>query len=300
MPLVLLGNACASTDNDETFNLTEISQGIYVHQGKHVDLDHTDHDDIANIGFIAGEECIAVIDTGGSIAIGNKLRTAIKTVSPLPVCYVINTHIHFDHVLGNSAFKADQPKFVGHENLVLEIEQNRPFFLSEFAANLGENPDGASIIGPDIAVSDQLDLDLGNRVITLNAHSPAHSYTDLSIYDSKTGTLWLSDLLFIDRIPVLDGNLKGWLKTMEELKLQDANHVIPGHGIVTMAWPRASAAQGNYLTMLLTETRDEINKGTFMEEVIESVGKTEKTKWLLHEQSHKRNVSKAFTELEWE
>ena len=52
--------------------------------------------------------------------------------------------------------------------------------------------------------------------------------------------------------------------------------------------------------MLLSETRKEIDKGTFMEEVIESVGKTEKTKWLLHEQNHKRNVTKAFIELEWE
>ena len=37
-----------------------------------------------------------------------------------------------------------------------------------------------------------------------------------------------------------------------------------------------------------------------MEEVVDSVGKSEKTEWLLHEQNHGRNVTRAFTELEWE
>ena len=300
LALALIGSAYASTDGDGTFNLTEISAGVYVHQGKHVDLEHVDHDDIANIGFIVGDDCIAVIDTGGSVDIGARLRKAINTISSLPVCYVINTHIHFDHVLGNAAFREDQPGFVGHENLALEMEHNRPFFLSEFAANLGENPGDASIIGPDITVSDQLDLDLGSRVITLNAHPVSHSHTDLSVYDHKTGTLWLSDLLFIDRIPALDGSLKGWLKTMEILKSQPANHVIPGHGPITLPWPEAASSQDRYLDLLLSETREEITKGTFMEDVIEVVGETEKTRWLLHEQNHRRNVTRAFTELEWE
>ena len=298
--LALIGNAYASPDNKEAFNLKEISQGVYVHQGKHVDLEHVDHDDIANIGFITGDECIAVIDTGGSVTIGHALKNAIKNISSLPVCYVINTHIHFDHVLGNIAFKEYEPEFVGHENLVEEMKHNRSFFLSEFTADLGVNPGDASIIGPDIAVSGRLDLDLGNRVITLSAYPPSHSYTDLSIYDNNTGTLWLSDLLFIDRIPVLDGSLKGWLKTMEALKLQQANHVIPGHGTITLPWPDASNAQDSYLTMLLNDTRKEIAAGTFMEEVVDSVGKSEKTEWLLHEQNHGRNVTRAFTELEWE
>ena len=298
--LALIGNAYAGTENTGTFNLTEISRGIYVHQGKHVDMDHVDHDDIANIGFITGDECIAVIDTGGSVNIGHALKNAIKHTSPLPVCYVINTHVHFDHVLGNIAFKEYEPEFVGHENLIEEMEQNRSFFLSEFAANLGENPGDASIIGPDIGVSGRLELDLGNRVITLIAHPPSHSYTDLSIYDNNTGTLWLSDLLFIERIPALDGSLKGWLKTMEALKLQQANHVIPGHGTITLPWPDAASAQDRYLNTLLSETRKEIEEWTFMEEVLNKVGKSEKTRWLLHEQNHKRNVSKAFSELEWE
>ena len=296
----MAANSHASEDKHEAFNLTGISEGVYVHQGIHVDLEHPDHDDIANIGFIVGDDCIAVIDTGGSVDIGLALKNAIKSISSLPVCYVINTHIHFDHVLGNAAFKEDQPGFVGHENLALEMEHNRPFFLSEFAADLGENPGDASIIGPDITVSDQLDLDLGNRVITLNAHPVSHSHTDLSVYDHKTGTLWLSDLLFIDRIPALDGSLKGWLKTMEILKSQPANHVIPGHGPITLSWPEAASSQDRYLNLLLSETRQEIAKGTFMEEVIEIVGETEKTRWLLHEQNHRRNVTRAFTELEWE
>ncbi|MDE0286087.1 MAG: quinoprotein relay system zinc metallohydrolase 2 [Gammaproteobacteria bacterium] len=296
----IISGAHASEEQDDGFNLTEVSEGIYVHQGKHVDLDHADHDDIANIGFIIGDKCIAVIDTGGSITVGLALKNAIKSKSSLSVCYVINTHIHFDHVLGNIAFTEYGPEFVGHENLGQEMEHNRSFFLSEFAADLGDDPSEDTIIGPDIAVSDKLDLDLGNRLITLSAHPPSHSFTDLSIYDHKTGTLWLSDLLFIDRIPVFDASLKGWLKTMEILKTQQANHVIPGHGTITLPWPDAANAQDNYLNMLLRETRKEIGKGTFMEEVIEIVGKTEKTEWLLHEQNHGRNVSRAFLELEWE
>ena len=298
--LLLSGNACASENSAEAFNLTRIDAGVYVHEGKHLGLEHTDADDIANIGFIVGEECIAVIDTGGSVAIGRNLRQAIRRTSSLPVCYVINTHVHFDHVLGNVVFKQDAPTFIGHENLALEMEQGRAFFLSEFSANLGDNPTEASIVGPDVTVADQLELDLGNRMITLTAYPPSHSYTDLSVYDHKTGTLWLSDLLFIDRIPALDGSLKGWLKTMEILKTQQANHVIPGHGPITLPWPDAAGAQDAYLSILLNRTREAIANGAFMEEVIETVGKTEKTQWLLHEENHQRNVTRAFTELEWE
>ena len=298
LPLLCIGSIV--TASEPAFNLTQVSEGIFVHQGKHVGLEHADNDDIANIGFIVGEECIAVIDTGGSVAIGQALKQVMRHTSSLPVCYVINTHVHFDHVLGNLAFKEYDPTFVGHENLAPGMEQNRSFFLSEFTANLGENPTGSSVIGPDITVSDTLELDLGNRVITLKAHPPAHTYTDLSVYDHKTGTLWLSDLLFIDRIPALDGSLKGWLQTMEALKARQANHVIPGHGPITLPWPDAANAQDAYLNMLLKHTREEIAKGAFMEDIIENVGKAEKTQWLLHEENHKRNVSRAFTELEWE
>ncbi|NIQ14495.1 MAG: hypothetical protein GTO02_08865, partial [Candidatus Dadabacteria bacterium] len=62
-----------ASDSGESFNLSEVAPGVFLHKGKHVEIDHTHHDDIANIGFIIGNKCVAVIDSGGSINIGNKL-----------------------------------------------------------------------------------------------------------------------------------------------------------------------------------------------------------------------------------
>ena len=72
----------------------EIQPGIFVHQGEHLDVDEGYHGDICNIGFILGDEGVAVIDTGGSLKIGNQLLAAIRGKTELPIKYVINTHVH--------------------------------------------------------------------------------------------------------------------------------------------------------------------------------------------------------------
>ena len=97
--------------------LHPVSDGIYYHQGVHQDATANNIGAIANVGFIVGEQCVAVIDSGGSYHEGKLLRNAIRQHTSLSVCYVINTHVHPDHILGNAAFKADNPKFVGHEKL---------------------------------------------------------------------------------------------------------------------------------------------------------------------------------------
>ena len=284
----------------EVFNLEQIAQGIYLHRGIHVEFTHPQHDDIANIGFIVGEKCIAVIDTGGSVDIGQILLLSIREISNLPICYVINTHVHFDHILGNLGFLRESPQFVGHTKLTDAVEQNRSFFLEQFKADLGSKPNLDSIIGPSLTVNKTMDLDLGNRMIRLTAHPAAHSHTDLTVLDLETKTLWTGDLVFRERIPSLDGKLKGWLAVLEDLHNQNIDLAIPGHGTSSKNWPQTYAAERAYLTMLLTDTRKAIAKGQFLEDAIKFIGKHEKQGWLLHEQHHSRNVTKAFTELEWE
>ena len=302
--LILLFPAFASLafagGDPEPFNLKQVADGIYLHSGVHVEFTHPQHDDIANIGFIVGDNCIAVIDTGGSVTIGEELLLSIRKISNLPICYVINTHVHFDHILGNLAFSQESPSFVGHQQLSDAVEHNREFFLQQFNADLGPTPNKDSIIGPNLSVDKTMDLDLGNRIISLTAYPTAHSHTDLTVFDQQTKTLWTGDLVFRERIPSLDGKLKGWLAVLEALQSEAIDIAIPGHGTTSDDWPETFAAEMSYLSMLLNDTRQAISKGQFLEEAVSSIGKDEKQDWLLREQHHSRNVTKAFTELEWE
>ncbi len=286
--------------DEEPFNLEQVAEGNYLHKGVHVEFSHSQHDDIANIGFIIGDKCIAVIDTGGSYIVGQQLLLSIREISTLPVCYVINTHVHFDHILGNLAFLNEKSQFVGHKQLADAVEQNRDFFLNQFQNELGPSPSKESIIGPDILVDKTMELDLGNRLIRLTAYQTAHSTTDLTVLDLNTKTMWAGDLIFRERIPALDGKLKGWLAVLDLLQNLEIDLAIPGHGTSSHHWPQTYAAEKFYLETLLNETREAIAKGKFLEDVVETIGKSEKQKWLLHEQHHRRNVTKAFTELEWE
>ena len=284
----------------ESFNLEQVADGIYLHQGVHVEFTHPQHDDIANIGFIVGNDCIAVIDTGGSVTIGQELLLSIREFSNLPICYVINTHVHFDHILGNLAFKNEDPQFVGHIKLIDAIEQSRDFFLEQSKNDLGPAPNRNSIVGPNLGVDKTMELDLGNRLLRLTAYQTAHSNTDLTVLDLETKTLWTGDLVFRERIPALSGKLKGWLAVLETLQNQEINLAIPGHGTISHDWPQTYAAEKFYLTMLLNDARKAIKNGQFLEDAVNSIGKEEKQEWLLYEQHHTRNVTKAFTELEWE
>ena len=282
------------------FKITEVAPGVYVHQGIHADLDDPGREDIANIGFVVGDRCVAVIDTGGSIAIGRKLKETITRKTSLPVCYVINTHVHFDHVLGNHAFKRENPKFVGHHHWLQALKANRQFFVASFANEIGPETATDRIVVPDTLVKKPLVLDLGNRKLVLTAYKTAHSSQDLSVLDEKTKTLWLSDLLFMDRIPSIDGSLKGWIDVSNKLRKIRVSRVIPGHGPVTADWPKAMDDQLRYLSVLRADIRSLIHSGKYLEDALISAGQSEKNRWLLFDQYHNRNVIRSFTELEWE
>jgi quinoprotein relay system zinc metallohydrolase 2 len=280
--------------------VTEIASGIFVHNGVHEEASAANEDAIANIGFIIGDDAVAVIDPGGSFAEGSALRAAIRARTDQPIRYVILTHVHPDHIFGAAAFRDDHPDFVGHAKLPGALAQRGDYYLRRLHSALGDEASGTEIVVPTVLVSDRLDLDLGHRRLTLRAQGPAHTDNDLTIFDQKTRTFWLADLLFADRIPVIDGSVVGWLERLDELTAISADRAVPGHGPLYVPWPGAAEPERRYLTAVARDTRAAIKSGIGIANAYRQVANSERGKWLLFDEYHPRNVTASYKELEWE
>jgi quinoprotein relay system zinc metallohydrolase 2 len=281
--------------------VTEVAAGVFVHQGAHEETSADNRGDIANIGFIVGSRCVAVIDTGGSMEVGAGLRQAVRRQTSLPVCYVINTHAHPDHVFGNAAFAQDKAVFVGHGNLASALQNRWPHYRRSLARALGEErASQAAMILPSRTVTADMTLDLGGREVLLRAWPTAHTDADLTVLDRSTGALWLGDLLFVGRVPSLDGSLKGWLAAMEALRAMPVRIAIPGHGAPSRDWPSALNAQQRYLQALREDTRAAVRAGKTLTQAVAAAEQAGAGAWLLFDAYHGRNVTTAYTELEWE
>jgi quinoprotein relay system zinc metallohydrolase 2 len=280
--------------------VTEIALGIFVHNGVHEEASAANDDAIANIGFIIGAAAVAVVDPGGSFEEGSALRAAIRARTDRPIRYVILTHVHPDHIFGAAAFREDHPDFVGHAKLPGALAQRGDYYLRRLQGALGDDAAGSEIVLPTVLVSDSLELDLGNRRLTLRAHGPAHTDNDLTVFDQNTRTFWLADLLFVDRIPVIDGSIVGWLKQLDELTAIPADRAVPGHGPVSVPWPAAAEPERRYLAAVAHDTRAAIKAGIGIANAYREVANSERGHWLLFDEYHPRNVTASYKELEWE
>jgi quinoprotein relay system zinc metallohydrolase 2 len=282
-------------------NISEVAPGLFVQKGHHALVSAENAGDISNLSIIVGKDAVAVVDTGGSITVGRGLREAIKAITDKPIRYVINTHMHPDHVFGNAAFEADKPAFVAHHKMARGLSARAENYFKSSTRLIGEAAfAGTTIVMPTEHVKDRIELDLGDRVLTLVARPTAHTDNDLTIFDQSTGTLILGDLLFSEHCPTLDGSIAGWIKLIETMRSENAKRVIPGHGPASMTWPDALDPLDRYLRRIADDVRSMIKAGVPIGEAVKTAGAQEKAQWLLSDEFHVRNVTAAYAELEWE
>lgn len=285
----------------------QVAPGVYVHFGQHKDIDEGYDGDIANIGFIVGSEAVAVIDTGGSYAVGLALHEALRAITPLPVRYVINTHGHPDHVFGNAAFvqpdaAGHAPQWIGHARLQRALAARRKNATSDATSDATHNATDHALPAPERTVQERLRLELGGRTLELVAWPRAHTDHDLTVFDSASATLFSGDLLFIERTPAIDGSgtIEGWLAVSDALKKLPARVVIPGHGPVTRDQQWALDRQAAYLATLLRDVRASIGRGDSMTAAMHTAAASERGRWQLFDVVNRRNVNLLFPLLEWE
>jgi quinoprotein relay system zinc metallohydrolase 2 len=278
----------------------QVAPGVYVHHGVHEEATVENQGGIANIGFVVGDAAVAVIDSGGSPMEGEALLRAIRRVTRLPVRYVINTHFHPDHVLGNAVFAKAGAEIVGQKNLPMGLLSRRDTYTANYEAVFGQGKAKDLIVLPSHLVAGQESIDLGHRALEIRAFPTAHTDSDLIVIDQTSKTLFAGDLVFLERTPAIDGSILGWLKAIAALREIPAARVVPGHGPVTAPWPAALDPEQAYFEHLVRDIRKLLAEGGSLQQATDTIGLGERGHWLLFDSYNARNVTAAYTELEWE
>tara|TARA_Y100001954_G_C15699995_1_gene547245 strand:- start:79 stop:1011 length:933 start_codon:yes stop_codon:yes gene_type:complete len=297
------------SSKSNAFSISEVAKGVYVHYGVHEDANEKNEGDIANLGFIVGEKSIMVIDTGGTQLIAKKLLNKIKEISNLPISHVVITHSHPDHFFGTEVFLNEKPLIVGHEKLNRSLLTNFEFYKNLQYSNIkldiinNAKPVTADLL---VEIKETKEIDLGDRIIEIKAWGSGHTDNDLSVLDKKTKVLW-SENIFVTRVPSIRASILGWKKNLEEILEMDLELIVPGHG---NAIPKNEAVMPmlNYFNRIINQLRDFIEKNVSLQESINKILQNEilnpeevnKENWLLFTEYHYSNITKAYTELEWE
>ncbi|MEY9835851.1 MBL fold metallo-hydrolase [Streptacidiphilus sp. EB103A] len=185
------------------------------------------------VSAILGSDGLAVVDTRCNLAEAGELREHLRRLSPAPVRWVVNTHVHFDHVGGNAEFVAPRQippaELWGHRAMAaaLSAEQDDP-------EGEGDPAVPVSTVVPDRLVDRAHVLDLGDRLVRLVHPGRGHTDGDLLIHIPDADALLAGDLVEESGPPALgsDSFPLDWPDTLDALlaAIGPATVVVPGHG----------------------------------------------------------------------
>jgi len=212
-------------------DLTKLADNVYAYVG--VKDASPVRSFAANAGIVIGRDGVLVIDTLISAKEGERFLTDIRKVTSKPIKYVVNTHTHLDHALGNCVFAKLGATVISHEaDRTLLATQGAT--ILKHAGEYGLKPEdmaGTEVVIPTLAFSDRLLIDLGGEEVQMIRTAPSHTAGSLVVYLPAKKLLFSGDILFTDFHPYLaDSDIPGWTKTIDALLTMDVERIVPGHG----------------------------------------------------------------------
>ncbi|MEJ2111870.1 MAG: MBL fold metallo-hydrolase, partial [Acidobacteriota bacterium] len=217
---------------------------------------------VGNSGFVILENWVVVFDTHFTPEEGQQLKDAIKTVTPLPVLCVINSHYHPDHTHGNQVFK--NAFVIGSKGTREDVlQKDLPSLersilvtstqLERMREDLSKLKDPEKIEStrdqvrtresylqtlqkldikePLVAMKDYLAIRVGLDEAQILCIGSGHTENDAILYVPSKKIVFCGGLFFNTAIPnVQDANILTWMKTLMRMLEMDADIFVPGHG----------------------------------------------------------------------
>jgi cyclase len=214
----------------------------------------------ANSTFLVGTNAILVVDTGLNEMEAGKCLSEIRTVSSLPVRFVVNTHYHLDHQGGNKLYEPDAA--------ILSTVWTRQRTQEMLAATPPHFP--SSVVPASITFTDSLTISVAPYTVEVWGAGPGHTLSDAYVYFPQQKVIATGDLFLNGSCPAMDqGDVRNWVRTLNTFLARPVDVFVPGHFAVgdrkNLIFFR------NYLEYLTNEVTRLAAQGMSLEQVKQQV-----------------------------
>jgi glyoxylase-like metal-dependent hydrolase (beta-lactamase superfamily II) len=216
LAVCLLAIPAFAQDFARSFDATEVVPGIYMLVGSEGKFGG------GNISLLVGDEQVVLIDDA-MVPTAQPILDAVKKQAGRGPDFVINTHVHGDHIGGNALLQDDGSYVVAHDNI-----RKRLLVKSEDAGGDG----GLPIITFSKSVTFHVN---GHEAHVFHVHS-AHTDGDGVIHFRDDNVIHAGDIMFHKLFPYIDldngGSVDGYIEAQKKLiaMADDETIIIPGHG----------------------------------------------------------------------
>ncbi len=252
---------------------------------------------MANNCYIKTNDGYLVMDTGPSYQFAKQAYEAMQKIEELPVKYVVNSHNHDDHWLGNDFYKKKfGTTLIGPESINTNYKEgDKTRMYNVLPANAIE---GTHIIKLDKIAKEKETIVLGGEkfdIIPMDVK--AHTGDDVFIYMPERKVLFAGDLVMNGRITSgRDGSVIGQLKALDMMEKLDWEVLVPGHGFITDKTAMDEAKK--YFTLTKERVLKALEDDVDATEITEKVTLPEFKDNAMYDILNAQNIGYAFDELE--
>ncbi len=235
------------------FKSTEVVPGIYMVAG-------ADGFGGGNMSLLVGDDYIAMIDDG-VVPLAPTLLSHIVETAGRPINFMINTHVHGDHVGGNAYFAENGTVIFAHDNIRKRLIED-------------SGPAGGDGGLPVITFGDGVTFHLNGLEAQVFHIPQAHTDGDAAIFFADVNVIHTGDVMFHNMFPFIDldsgGTVAGYIAGQKMLisMADDETKIIPGHGTL------ATKADLQRDLLVLTDSQARVkllvDQGRTIEEVLET------------------------------
>jgi len=276
----------------------QVNEKVYCFFGKPEVMNTINNGNMVNSCFIDAGESWLVTDSGPSYLYAQEAHRLVRQIKDMPVSYVINTHVHDDHWLGNNYFLSVGATILGSTEFKYLLNTHE---IPRMARRISPEAYSSTVPAiPTILIDKDEEIHVNEmKVKIFHVDHKAHTKGDLFVYIPEIRTLFAGDLIFNERLPSLrDGEINGWIETLEKIKHIHPLTLIGGHGRLTDF--SAIEMTYAYLSKLKQKVKEIIKKEGEIDEAVALVRLPKYSQMAFYKEIHKQNVEAVYRTLEWE